>query len=325
VLNQLELCRHDEADRAADQATLSGVFAQNSQQSSLKAAEWAAQDEDIPVDGQLYSARHYAIKALRSRGGLNLIAIISGDDGCPKVGDEPGDCTAPDYRNPSERFPSRTNFPGDYFVISAPGNMNLKDPENPLAPAAPAPVGINDFVIYLPDVNDGGGSPIVGEGWYKQESLAGGAISAGDVNFNDTSTISKGVSVQLFNEALDAEVVRLDGSALMTGNQEIRNTDPRFSLRRQGATDSAIYELRDTAGILVGAVQLNSDDVVSIARFNPADGTQLTRLTIGASGNVTINGQPINGNDLTTKSYVDGNPTMTRTGDRLDITNVSEV
>lgn len=178
----------------------------DSEASADLASLWAAQDEDVPVQGQLYSARHYAIKALKSTAGLNLRLIISGDDSCPKVGDEPGDCTAPDYRNPGQRFASIDHQTGDYYIISAPGSMDLKNLDDPGGSLVTQQVEVNDFIVFFKDDIFDGDELIVGAGWYRQPGLVGDTVPAALVSFDDTSTTTKGENVQVWNEAIDVRV-----------------------------------------------------------------------------------------------------------------------
>ena len=208
----------DEADRSRDEANRANSEASNAAFSSLLSQDWAEGDsprpssrrwseeaEDVPVEANLFSAKHWAIKSLKARSGLNLIAIISGDDLCPKPGDDVGDCTAPDHRNPGERFSGRTHITGDYYLISAPGDMNLNDPANPFDPPTVQPVEVGDYVIYLEAIVD-----ILSTGWYKQGGLGGADSSADLISFDDSGTVAKGVTVQTFNEDLDTIVEAID-------------------------------------------------------------------------------------------------------------------
>jgi len=274
----------------ADKALVSAI---NAEASEVLAQQWAAQQEDIPVDGQLYSARHYAIKALKARSGLNLVAIISGDDLCPKPGDGPGDCTAPDYRNPGERFPNRENLPGDYFIISAPGSMNLKDPQNPTGPNVVTLVEVSDYIIYFPEVQNGDGTVILGEGWYKQGGLTGDGTAAALISFDDTTTVAKGTNVQAFNEALDFLVqgaqAKADSSVQLTGDQTIADqktftTNPQSNAAQAGAGQA-------------------------LTRKDYVDAADTANATAAADANTNANTRKLEADFL-------------RTGTRLDINNV---
>jgi len=118
--------------------------------------------------------------------GLRNRGSFRGDDLCDKAGDDPGDCTAPDYRNPSQRFlsldpvgvpdpvPSAMFTGGDFFAISMlegeiAGSMNLFLNIGDAAMAL-IPVEANDGVTYIREVldPDDGVTILVHEGWYHQ-------------------------------------------------------------------------------------------------------------------------------------------------------------
>ena len=217
IINEADRSR-DEADRSRDEANRAGTEASNAGFSALLSQDWAEGDsprpsskrwadeeEDVPVEGNLFSAKHWAIKSLKARSGLNLIAIISGDNTCPKPGDDPGDCNAPDHRNPGERFSGRPHITGDYYLISAPGDMNLNDTQNPFDPQFPQPVEVGDYIIYLEEI-----AGILSTGWYKQSGLGGADSSADLISFDDSTTTTKGVTVQAWNEAADDRLNGID-------------------------------------------------------------------------------------------------------------------
>jgi len=137
------------------------------------------------------------LQGLRNRGSYR------GDDECDKLGDEAGDCTAPDYRDPTERFPSldpllyddpdgTPSVPpnpapsaawqaGDFFSIHngldgvggtlPDGSINLWHSDGG-APAAwvrePVLVSPSDGIQFLPEVLDpnDGITVLFPEGWY---------------------------------------------------------------------------------------------------------------------------------------------------------------
>jgi len=137
------------------------------------------------------------LQGLRNRG------TYRGDDECDKIGDEAGDCTAPDYRDPTERFPSldpllyddpdgTPSVPpnpapsvawqaGDFFSIHngadgvggtfPDGSINLWHSDGG-SPAAwvrePVVVSPSDGIQYVPEVldPDDGVTVLFPEGWY---------------------------------------------------------------------------------------------------------------------------------------------------------------
>ena len=297
--NVLENAEHsfedieEQANIAVAAATSSQVSAGASAGQAALSEEWASNPEDEPVTGGggLFSARHYAIKALRARGGLNLVAIISGDDLCPKPGDDPPSvCQVPDHRNPGERFPDRENFPGDYFIISQAGSMDLKDPTDPEAPNSTQFVEPSDYIIFLPEIEDGDGAIIVGEGWYRQAGLAGEGGSADTITFDDSGTIIKGTNVQAWNVAADGQIE--------LNRVEITLHDLRITLA-QSTADAA----------QVTADQGVSDAAAAQGTANSAQGDATQALADAGAANVNANSR---------KPEFD----FIRTGSRLDINNV---
>ena len=271
--NVLENAEHSfadieaEADRATAGAVTSEGWASVSATQAGLSEEWASNPEDDPVTGGggLFSARHYAIKALRARSGLNLIAIISGDDLCPKPGDDPPEvCQVPDHRNPGQRFPERVNIPGDYFIISQAGNMDLRDPTDPEGPDVTTFVEPSDYIIFLPEV-EVDGDIIVGEGWHQQAGLAGEGGSADTITFDDSGTIIKGTSVQAWNEAADAVIetnrasvaangvnINLNGIAIGTNNGLIVDNAAAIGVNA-GRLDGHDIDIANNAAAASGA------------------------------------------------------------------------
>ena len=121
--------------------------------------------------------------------GLRNRGIFRGDDLCDKPGDGVGDCTAPDTRNPSERFPSLDYPPGtdpgtqpnqswragDFFALTfldpeVDGTMNLF---TELGQALPSIVTVEstDGIIFLPQVVDPDppNDILTQHGWYLQK------------------------------------------------------------------------------------------------------------------------------------------------------------
>ena len=313
----------DEADRA----TAAANAADNSAE---LAADWAAEEENVPVEGQLFSARHYAIKALRAVGGLRLIAPLRGDNTCPKPNDAnaPVACNAPDHRNPSELF-DREPLGGDYYAIRTTGNMDLKDPDDMEGPETTQLVEIGDFVIFLPEILDGNLEIIVGEGWYRQGSLGGDGTDASNITFDDTLTEVKGATVQEWNENADAQIFenRLSGYGFNGFHVEYEDD---LDLINRNATYSFVgnnvtNEPPDFAGASSGFVTnyVNNGGLagqlqIVIGRNGANEGKQWQRTrTSGVWEDWVL---VIDGAIALKKPHTD----FLRTDDRLDIINVPE-
>ena len=125
--------------------------------------------------------------------GMKVRGPYRGDDLCPKPGDDPGDCTDPDYRNPSERFPQLvdTFAGGDTFIVSfAEGETEGSINAYPFLGAdtmEPVDVTLRDVLIYLPEVVDPNDEAIILNyaGWYVIKNF----VEVGDalfVSYNDT-------------------------------------------------------------------------------------------------------------------------------------------
>lgn len=173
--------------------------------------------------------------------GLQPLGPFRGDDECPKPGDDPGDCTVPDYRNPSERFPGVTFASGQFYIITTAGNVNLIDPGTGLEVVTVVTEG--DFILYA----EGVGQPPV-DGWFLVRRDT--TIFAVSVVFDDTNTTIKGTNVQAWNEAADARIDAVEAASdaadatlraqkvdragdTMTGDLEIVGTEPAFTLEDQ--------------------------------------------------------------------------------------------
>lgn len=127
-------------------------------------------------------------------------------------------CTEPDYRSPTERFGAIFN-PGDYFVVTdipTTGHINLIDPADMTIKSIEVFEG--DGIVYLAADTIGIGSPA---GWLQIPGLSSGSVVlASDVTFDDTGTTIKGVNVQVWNQAADAEIAnKVDKTGgIMTGS-----------------------------------------------------------------------------------------------------------
>lgn len=256
------------ANAAADSESNAAQSEANALVSEDLSRRYANEDEGIPVEGQLFSAKHYSIQALRAQGGINLRGPYRGDNDCPKPGDDPGDCTEPDYRNPSQRFPDQTWVNGDAFIISTEGILDLQNELNPFTQELiEINVIVGDYIVYLTEIQD-----IIVEGWYKLDGIGSGGTSAGLVTFDDTNTFVKGNTVQNFNVALDLRVENMldmfvgsvqsfagdpggiDSLWLLANGQEVsRATYPRLFTKigtRYGAGDgSTTFNVPDYRGL----------------------------------------------------------------------------
>ena len=86
-----------------------------------------------------------------------FVGPYRGDDTCPKPGDDPGDCVDPDYRNPSQRWPTVQWPDGAYFIISSDGHVEVNDGSGGTVVQE---VFTGDALIY---VNNG---VVLPNGWY---------------------------------------------------------------------------------------------------------------------------------------------------------------
>ena len=297
----------DEADRARDEADRSRDEANISQSWQELSRDYANEDEDVPVQGQLYSAKHYAIKALKAAAGLNLIGPFRGDDLCDKPGDGPGECIPPDTRNPGQRYYARVFNSGDSFIVSSPGTMEVNDPDQMDPPVTHVvPVEAGDYVIFLNRIEDGDSNVIIAEGWYHVEGLSGAGAPASSISFDDTQTDIKGTSVQEWNENADDELLRRDGTKEMTGDLLIRHgLAPRMYLQPANAGGQPAYVIRDVNDNDRMIAFLAMDGKFNINLFDDS-GTFATQLSMDLDGNVSINGDaPLLDENLTRKDYVD--------------------
>ena len=161
--------------------------------------------------------------------GITIRGPFRGDDLCDKPGDEPGECTPPDTRNPSERWPDLADAfsNGDTFLISIEepqinGTMNLYENINDATPSI-VTVTKRDAIIYLDEFEDPNspGDILIQEGWHFIPKM----VETGDASFiiyDDTDNIYVlGGNVQLALDAVDDHLVIRD-SWYMTQRSSIR-------------------------------------------------------------------------------------------------------
>lgn len=250
----------NEADRAIAAANESQGSANQSAASAVLSEKWAAEEEDVPVDGDLFSARHYAIKAYKARAGLNLLAPIRADNDCPKPGDDPGDCVEPDIRNPSQRFPTRIFSVGDFFIAYTEGDMLLQDPTDPGGETVQF-IEVGDYIIYVEEARDSDGDLILAEGWYSISGLIrDDLIFAANVIFDDTGTTIKGNTVQLWNQAAD-DIIIANQSAVASQGTRITTLEGQVStLQGQvSALETTVQSLQSQIDALVSGKMDRSD------------------------------------------------------------------
>jgi hypothetical protein len=124
------------------------------------------------------------------------------------------------------------------------------------------------------------------------EFINGDALFSNDILFNQTGPVIR----NMFTGAgvfLDFDFSEQTENAAYRFGRGTTNANLRTFWHKGDGTSASAMNLNHTTGI----------------------------LTI--TGKATVSEQPVNDDDLTRKDYVDSNPTMVRTGTRLDITNVS--
>jgi hypothetical protein len=183
--------------------------------------------------------------------GLQARGSFRGDDLCDKPGDNPGDCLAPDTRNPSQRSieldPTFQN--GDYFIITmqAPevsGTMDLFVAVGDVATQV-VTVQPRDGVIFLAEVLDPNdpGIILVQRGWYFVEKL----VETGDANFITYDPAGNsyvlGTNVQVALDSVDADLLARDAYYLTN-----KNTG-RFGLIVPGGDVNTISETGFYSGV----------------------------------------------------------------------------
>lgn len=149
--------------------------------------------------------------------GIQIRGPFRGDDLCDKLGDDPGQCTAPDTRNPSERSPGLVDSfsIGDTFIITmgeseTSGTMNLFLYVGETAPAI-RNVNARDGIIYAEEVRHPDTDEVLTyEGWYLYPKL----VETGDASFisyNPTGNqYVTGNNVQVAVDQVDDHFVNMD-------------------------------------------------------------------------------------------------------------------
>ena len=308
-----------EANRAQSEANRASGEANTAAGHADKAQQWANEDEDVPVEGDLYSAKHWAIKASQALRGMNLLGPIDASDTCPKLGDDPGDCTDPDYRNPSQRWPTVQFVTGDAFFVNVAGNMELIDPNNPPNTYIQA-LSVVDYIVYFEEIRDGNNNIIIHEGWYWGEGAGGGdTLPASNVSFDDTGTTIKGPTVQAWNEAADAELARKDG-ATFTGQVVV---DHNLVVRAQDNSNNRLWFRAISDSKLLAQVYANPGNRYFVIQTQAADGSSVetvVQLSPTAISLSNPNGQlSITNRSSSGSARFDLNPSLTGAGYRVSL------
>jgi len=148
----------------------------------------------------------------------DLKGFWRGDDECPKPLDSiltpenVANCAVDaDYRNPTQLYAQYTEtklfVTGSLYIVrfsASSGNagmINLRDPDDPLAPEAPTAVEQGDAIIYLEQQETGEGVVTAEAGWYRW----GGAVST-------TTALDTIVDTTEFNEFLSPAHVNVQAA-----------------------------------------------------------------------------------------------------------------
>ena len=212
--------------------------------------------------------------------GLRLLGPYRGDDLCDKPGDNPGDCTEPDTRNPDERFPSMvgTFETGSAFVITmAPGEtegtMNLMSEVGSPGMEIKT-VKARDGIIWTEEYEDPNnpGTILVYEGWYHYPNM----IETGDaqyISYDDTgNSVIFGTNLQQTTDNTDEYLNLLEA-------EQVRYTSGPGNIIG-GATNDVDQALIDldagayprTGGVVTGNIQVISGDSPNVRVQPVSDG-----------------------------------------------------
>ena len=156
--------------------------------------------------------------------GISVLGPFRGDDLCDKPGDTGGECTPPDTRNPSERFPDLDPAlptdtgkfaTGDLFILifedpEIDGTMNLF---SGIGEAAPSVIGVapRDGIIFLAGWDQNGVDlPDVEKGWYHIPKMTSVGDASQIVYDDSGNTYVLGNNVDLALSAIDAVMLGND-------------------------------------------------------------------------------------------------------------------
>ena len=156
--------------------------------------------------------------------GISVLGPFRGDDLCDKPGDTGGECTPPDTRNPSERFPDLDPaLPTDTgkFATGDPFILIFEDPEidgtmnlfSGIGEAAPSVIGVapRDGIIFLAGWDQNGVDlPDVEKGWYHIPKMTSVGDASQIVYDDSGNTYVLGNNVDLALSSIDAVMLGND-------------------------------------------------------------------------------------------------------------------
>ena len=244
-------------------------------------------------------------------GGINIRGPIRGDDLCDKPGDEPLECTVPDTRNPSERFPSLVpTFPGEANKFST-GDIFLltfQDPETDgtmrLFPTIAAPEDIldvkpRDGIVFLSGWDIAGDpTPNAPQGWYYIPKI----YDVGDAN-SITYSPDGNFIISLVATNVQTAMDQLDQLAVDTQDRN------QIILGQKTFSDPVGSNAPSAPDSLTRRDYVDDADAVNSGEAAAAQATAETAQSAAEAANVNAN---------TRKPEFD----FIRSGDRLDINNV---
>ncbi|RLA19271.1 MAG: hypothetical protein DRQ56_05765 [Gammaproteobacteria bacterium] len=284
--------------------------------------------------------------------GLKPRGVFRGDDLCDKPGDNPGDCTAPDTRNPSERFVADVFTGGDYFILTFEdpepnGTMNLiQDSTIGYEILAVEP---RDGIVFI-DGLDQVGDPIPGAvpGWYLIEKMVSVGDAAAIVYDPTTNVYVLGDDVQEALDYVELQFVTRDSDYLVqktnrfaldyaasanaigaTGFYQFDGSEPNLPVAEPGTIIHTQVDAQNSSQVfqsITSGAMYTRVYTVSVwgAWFELATVSALTVVSdaaIAAQATADAAGSAASAAQATAdaaKPEVD----FIRTGDRLDINNV---
>ncbi|RKX65174.1 MAG: hypothetical protein DRP42_05195 [Tenericutes bacterium] len=215
--------------------------------------------------------------------GIFIRGPFRGDDLCDKPGDDPGECLAPDTRNPSERNPelADTFAGGDTFIVTMEdgeldGTMNLFTSTGDPAPAI-VTVRARDGVMYLEELEnpDNPGEILTYEGWYHIPKLVDTGESSSVIYNPDGNTYVLGTNVQVALDDVDNHLQERDSW----------NTTDR-SATREGilSADANLVFASGFYRLLSGSANLPSADAYTLI-CSAIDTDNISHLAVNISTN----------------------------------------
>jgi hypothetical protein len=152
--------------------------------------------------------------------GISIVGPYRGDDLCPK-GSYDTTCVAPDYRNPSQRFPTTIFSTGESFIVimaagQLSGHINLID----LADNTEKPIEVfaGDGIIFIDPAVLPPPPPVSVKGWYLlKDMLKGNSVLASQVVYDNTLSKWVGTNVQSVLDEISGRAALLDEENLFLG------------------------------------------------------------------------------------------------------------